>query len=363
MTDYKNLPLERENIDNFINTFAQENNLELRSILLMNGDRVKRVTIGRVGIDDCIVDLHLINTGATTVNWKVGQNKELGKALADYLLNTTNTEQLRSVNFSLKGITEDNILPIIDEMSQCLNDSKNNEFTIEEKSNNTQQAFKITSTQHDDFISITHYKTTNKLLIQGKTLFTYRRVIYLLSELLDLKGLQSVLSCTEENTASIVRKEVAEDYLKEKLPNSYEHLPSLIKRFMCAGCCVKLASPTLPEYSMLLFPDLRALEGILKTNLGHFELNVSEQKYGFGHFFTINQGNATLGKEFKEIIDNSALIEAIEKSYAFLALHRNTLFHMEDFAAGSRKIDTLEQALSLSSDAYTLIDSIYQAKT
>ncbi|VAW69350.1 hypothetical protein MNBD_GAMMA10-553, partial [hydrothermal vent metagenome] len=245
MSDYKNLPIERENIDNFIDTFVHENNLKLRSSVSRDEGKIKRVTIGRIGIDDCIVDLHLINTGTTTVNWKVGQNQQLGKTLADFLLNTTNLERLRSVNFSLKGITEDNILPIIDEMSQCLDDNQNNEFIIEKKSNEIQQTFKIKSSQHDDLISITHYKKNNKLLIQGKTLFTYRRVIYLFSELLDLKGLQSVLSCTEEDTASIVRKEVAEDYLKEKLPNSYEQLPLSIQIFMCAGCCVKLASPTL----------------------------------------------------------------------------------------------------------------------
>ncbi|VAW66704.1 hypothetical protein MNBD_GAMMA10-181, partial [hydrothermal vent metagenome] len=50
------------------------------------------------------------------------------------------------------------------------------------------------------------------------------------------------------------------------------------------------------------------------------------------------------------------------RGYAFLKRHRNTLFHMEDLANSSRKIDTLDKALSLSSDTYVIIDNIYIAK-
>lgn len=363
MKDYKNVPLERENIDNFVNQFAEENNLEIRSNAPINNHKIQRVILGCVGIDDCKVDLYLVNDGSTTIQWKIGQNQELGIKLADYLLNTINSGQLDSVNFSLKGITSDEISPIIDELSQCLDDENNNEFNIETKSDDiVKKVSKITSIKHDDHIVIAHYKTTNKLLIQGKPLFTYRKVIYLLSELLDLNGLQSVLSCTDENTVSIVRKEVAEDYLKNKLPNSYEQLPHLIKTFMCAGCCVKLASPTLPEYSMLLFPDLRALEGVLRTVLSEYGLHVGEQKHGFGTFFTVYAENATLKEEFKEIIAKPALIVSMERAYTFFIKHRHSLFHMEDLVNASRKIDTLDKVLSLSGDTYIAIDNIYATR-
>jgi len=364
MTDYKNLLLERDNIDNFIEQFAHEKNLDIRSITLTNNNKIKRVLLGCVGIDDCMVDLYLVNDGSTTIKFKVGKNQTLGEKLADHLFNTINPGQLDAISFTLKGITSENITPIIDELSQCVTDQENTEFDIEIKSDDAIKSVTgITSTMHDDHIVITHYKTTNNLMIQGKPLFTYRRAIYLLSELLDLNGLQSVLSCTDENTVSIVRKEVAIDYLKQRLPNSYHQLPALITTFMCAGCCVKLASPVLPEYSMLLFPDLRALEGVLRTILSKYQLYVGDQKEAFGHFFTVNRGNATLREEFREIIANPDLIESIEKAYSFLRLHRNTLFHMEDFAAGSRKIDTLDKVLELSSNTYNLIDNIYQAKT
>lgn len=362
MTDYKNLPLERENIDIFLDQFTKENNLEIRSNEIQNGNK-KRVTIGGVGIDNCMVDLHLVKDGSTTIQWKVGQNQELGKKFADYLINTIDTNQLESVNFTLKGIITHNITPIIDELSKSTDDENNNEFNVAIKSDSTVRiAWEITSINHDDHIVITHFKTTSKLAIQGKTLFTYRRAIYLLSELLDLNGLQSVLSCTDDKSASIIRKEVAEDYLKEKLPYSYAHLPPFITTLMCAGCCVKLASPTLPEYSMLLFPDLRALEGVLRTILSEYDLNVGEQDSGFGAFFTVNRGNATLKEECKEKIAIPALIGSIEEAYSFFRKHRHTLFHMEDYASFSRQIDTLDKALSLSSDAYTVIDKIYATR-
>jgi len=357
---YKNLHLQRENIDNFVSDYAKENDLVVREIQASSNK--KRITLGAVGIDDCIVDLHLNRTGTTTVQWKMGKNQELGEGLAKYLKATINPDELKAISFSLKGITADNIDPIIDELTQCVNDNGDSEFLIENTKDDTKSIFKIKSNEHDDTVVVTHFVTTNKLVIQGKTLFTYRRIIYLLSELLDLNGLQSVLSCTDEQTVSIVRNEIALDYLKGKLPNSYDQLPASIRDLMCSGCCVKLASPKLPEYSMLLFPDLRALEGIIKTILSEYGLSVDGHEYGFGGFFTVSRGNVTLQEEFRDIIVESDLIESLELAYAFFKKHRHTLFHMNDFADASRKIDTLDKALSLSSDSYAAIDKIYRSK-
>ncbi len=362
MCKFKNLHLERDKIDDNIGQFSKDNALEVRAINSNSTGKVKRATIGAVGINDGFIDLYLNSNGTTTINWKIGKNQILGEKLAIYLLNTLDPEQFSSVNFSLKGISSDDIDPIIDEIESST-ENGNKEFDIETKENSdVKKLIYVHSREHDDTLTITHFKTTKRLLIQGKTLFTYRRIIYLLSELLDLNGLQKVLSYTDEDTVSIVRDEIAKDYLKEKLDQSFEHLPQFIQKLLISGCCVKLASPSLPEYSMLLFPDLRALEGVLRTILGEYDMFVEDEKYGFGCFFNVQQDCAILRDEFKDNITSPELMTGMENAYSFFRKHRHTLFHMRDFAEASRKIDTLDKALALSNETYLLINKIYEAK-
>lgn len=158
-----------------------------------------------------------------------------------FLLETIDPNEFLTVNYTLKGIYADDIEPIIEEIDCCFLDNGDNEFEITiDQENDIRKVFKITSIQHQDKITVTHFKTTNLLSIQGKPLFSYRRLIYLLSELLDLAGLQTVLSRTEENTAQIVRAELAQDYLKNQLADAFEYLSTTIKALLVSGCCVKL---------------------------------------------------------------------------------------------------------------------------
>ncbi|MCW7553742.1 type II toxin-antitoxin system RnlA family toxin [Endozoicomonas gorgoniicola] len=363
MSNYKSLNLKRESIDVYVEDFVNSQSLNLRSNESLDNNKKKRITIGRIGVYDAIVDLHLNKDGTTTVNHKLGKNQELGAKLAQFLLDTIDPNEFLSVNYTLKGIHSDNIEPIIEEIGCCSLDGSKSEFEIAiEQDNNIRKIYKITSVQHQDTLTVTHFKTTKLLSIQGKPLFSYRRLIYLLSELLDLAGLQTVLSRTEENTAQIIRSELAKDYLKGQLPDSFENLPQIIKDLLVSGCCVKLASPDLPEYSMLLFPDLRALEGVLRTELGVYGMHPGEEKFGFGAFFSVNCDTVTLKSNFKEIVDSADMVLALEKTYEFFRKLRHTLFHMEDFAEASRKIDTLDKAIKLSKDCYNLINNIYRLK-
>ncbi|WP_422139886.1 type II toxin-antitoxin system RnlA family toxin [Endozoicomonas sp. ALC020] len=360
MSNYKSLNLKRESIDSYIEEFAESNSLSLRANQIV-GNKRKRIKIGYVGVDDAIIDLHLNNDGTTSINHKLGKNQELGAKLANFLLETIDPHEFLTVNYTLKGIYADDIEPVIEEVNNCFLDNGANEFEISiDQENDVRKVFKITSLQHQDTITVTHFKTSNLLAIQGKPLFSYRRLIYLLTELLDLAGLQAVLSRTEENTAQIVRAELAQDYLKNQLTDSFEYLSKTIKELLVAGCCVKLASPKLPEYSMLLFPDLRALEGVLRSMLCDCGMYPGDEKSGFGAFFSVVGENVALKKEFKDRIGSVDRVKAFERTYAFFRKHRHTLFHMEDFTDASRKIDTLEKAIELSKDCYKLINNLYR---
>lgn len=356
MSDYKDLNLNREALDANVQSFLQSNGYTLDGSIQIQDNR-KRVVFGAAGAEFATVDLHLNRTGTTTVQWKMGKNQPLGEKLAIHLRATIDPAEFESVNYSLKGITADSFDPILD----CLSETDDLEITILRDEAACKQV-SLKSIAHQDSLTLTHHRNTRVLQIQGKPLSCYRRVIFMLTDLLDLKGLEQVLYRKDDSSAEIVRTEMAEDYLKNLFPTTYGVLPEKIKRLLISGCCIKLASPKLPDYCLLLYPDLRALEGALKALLSDHGMSVAQEDNKIGTFFDNNKGICTLKSDHSAQVTNPNMVQALNKGYSFYIKHRHTLFHMEEFTGASSMIDSLERAVSLSKDAYSAINALYAAK-
>ncbi|BAW80378.1 RNAase [Candidatus Nitrosoglobus terrae] len=353
MSDYKDLNLNREILDADIQSFLESNGYTLHGGIQPLGKR-KRVVFGVAGAEFATVDLHLNGTGTTTVQWKIGKNQPVGEQLAVYLKATINPAEFKNLNYSLKGITVDSfdsILDLLKESGDIEINTLRNEAVCKRVS--------LKSIAYQDSLTLTHHRSTRVLQIQGKPLSCYRRVIFMLIDLLDLKGLEQVLYCKDDSSAEIVREEMAEDYLKGFFHRSYVHLPEAVKKLLISGCCIKLAAPKLPDYCLLLYPDLRSLEGVLKQEMTHYMRSVEN---GFGDFFDVKDGACTLKPEHAEAVGHTKMVDAFNTGYSFFRKHRHTIFHMEEFPDGSRMIDTLDKAIGLSKDAYTAIDRLYTAR-
>lgn len=356
MSDYKDLNLSRETLEVNINSFLESKNYVLDGAIRLV-DKRKRVVFGAAGSEFSTVDLHLNGNGTTTIQWRMGKNQPVGEQLAAYLKATINPAEFENVNYSLKGITTDSFEPILD----CIQEYDDIETcTLRNEPGCKQVTLK--SIAHQDSLTLTHHRTTRVLQIQGKPLSCYRHVIFLLTDLLDLKGLEQVLYRKDDSSADVVRKEMAEDYLKGFFPRSYSDLPDAVKKLLISGCCVRLAAPTLPDYCLLLYPDLRSLEGVLKQEMCGYRMSIEDAADGFGEFFDVKNGIGILKPKYEQAVGHAKMVEAFNKGYSFFRKHRNTLFHMEEFPDGSRMIDTLEKAISLSKSAYAAIDELYTAR-
>ncbi|AWC81881.1 type II toxin-antitoxin system RnlA family toxin [Serratia marcescens] len=351
--NYTGLNLDQDCIIPITNAFCEEHSLTIRSLGDRPGGSGKRIIIGGVGIDNAILDVYLNQDGTSTLQWKLGKNQEISRSLADALYETINPDEFQSVNMSIKGVDRDSIQAII----ALLPEDDTKTFIVQESQNSTGSIqWKIQCHEHGDSLTVTHH-TTLKLQIQGKPLSCYRKLVYLLAETLDLAGLERVLSRTEENLSVIVRKEVAADYLKKMMPNSYDNLPGLTRDLLVSGQCVKLASPALSEYSMLLFPELRSLEGVLKWKLASFGFD--SDVHDFGYFFAFANGAYELRSSFHGHITDATLRSHLGNAYTFFHKHRHGLFHMESLTEASRKIGTISQLLTLSETAYNHLDNLY----
>lgn len=357
--DYKGLNIDRARISEYVNEYIRKDDLTLVKFNDLNGGKAKRVVLRKDGEKDCTVDLLFTVKGTTTIHYLQGQNRDLGENFAQYLYEAIDSNELENVSLSLRNMKADDVDVVMATLEDSVDDDGTVEFEVGNTDTESQKCFKVTSVRYQDSLTITHYKTTECLLIQGKPLYCYKKVIYLLAELLDLAGIQSVIFKKDDGLSSVASINTAKDHLKGKLGGSYDDLPDIIRDLLVSGCCIKLSSPTLPEYSMLLFPDLRALEGTIRSVLGDCGLYPSQETYGIGTFF----GGGSLREEYQDqIIGGITMIESLESGYTFLKSHRNELFHMDDFVEASRKIDTLEKALALSDDAYVLIKKLFEAR-
>ncbi|WP_339330529.1 type II toxin-antitoxin system RnlA family toxin [Aeromonas hydrophila] len=358
--DYRDLNLDRTCIDRVISGFIEQNSLRLReNTARQNGGvRVQRYKFGRVGIEDATIELFLNLNGTTTLHYRLGQNPELGHELAQCLFETIHPDEFNQVNMTIKGIEHDQIQPIIDEITSgeppC--------FHLEIRRDDDVQAnWCITSVEHSDHIVVTHYKTTRKLQIQGKPLSTYRHLIYLLSELLDMAGLENVLNRTEDGkNTEIVRTEVALDYLKMKLPKSIDLIPEGTKRLLLSSLCVKLSAPQLPDYSMLLYPELRSLEGAIKSVMADKGLDVDSNEVGsFYYCLDTGRGDFVLRREHEGKVPTVVERSLLSDAYSFFRRHRHGLFHMNSLIDSSRFVSDLNAVNRLSTKIYSLVDELH----
>lgn len=356
MSEYKDLPLNRDELDNLVTTFIDNSGLSIDGVITET-QTGKRVKFGQAGTDFATVDLLLNNTGLTTVHWKLGKNQALGEELAKHLKETIDPAEFETVNLSIKGIVSESIDPII----ALIDESE--DFSVETlHDDHSKIQVTITSVKHQDHITITHHRNTLILQIQGKPLSSYRKTIYLVSDLLDLKSLEQVLCRKDDGASEIVRKEVAEDYVKGFFPDSYEDLPQSVRKLLISGCCVKLASPKLPDYSMLLYPDLRSLEGVLKEQMAGYSMYPADEDNGFGEYFTTEKGAKVLKEAYANNVGHDGMTQAFNNAYTMLSKYRNAIFHMEEYPDGSTMIDSLDRAISISKDTYKAIHDLYDAR-
>lgn len=350
---YKDLNLERANIESECRGFIQSRTYTLDAIGPMpgtqNGLRVKFV---KPGHSIATVDILYNCGGSSTVKYLTGANHDLGKELADHLFETINPEEFERVDMTMQGFVEENIFPVLEltaeEAHITFREHSRNDHTI---------VWKVVSSTYQDELTVTLYPTTAKLRIQGRPLSCYRVFTFNLASLLDLQGLEKVLIRKEDGKANIVQQEVARANLESILGDAYPLLHATAEKLLVSGLCVKLAAPGLPDYCMLLYPELRTVEGVLKNKMYELGMTV-QQATGFGPFFDKPGAKFVLKPQFASTISLQQA-NIIGTAYTFLNGERHSLFHMETSVDGSRLISDMGRLMAKATTAWQIIKDLY----
>ncbi|WP_232611059.1 type II toxin-antitoxin system RnlA family toxin [Photobacterium phosphoreum] len=356
--NYQELAFHQEKLNSFIDQFFSANNkYQIRNQDLTNS----RLTLkfGCMGQDDATVILHFKRNGTTTVQFKTGKNHPLGKVLADFLYDTVDPNDSIIVNLSLKGVDKENLQALLSDLNGLKNLKCEKELTITSHQVTPHSCrYEVVSNSYKDRLTITHH-TTNVLQIQGKPFFCYRNLTYSLSILLDQESLLSVISKTGDDDKLFVRQEVAQVFIENEYRNSFPRMEEVYRELLVSSYCVKLASPILPEYSMLLYADLRVLEGVIKEVLMRHDKYTNSERLDIGDYFNCTRSQCSMKDEHVTDFD-SVVIKALEECYQLYRVQRHSLFHMSDFAFEARTINSLGEVMSLSRDIASKIEAMYQ---
>lgn len=351
---YNNLNLNREKLDSYVTTFFEQNRFASYEDKEEGDRRILR--FGAMGTSPATVILYFKSVGTTTIQYKTGRNHELGKQLADFLLQTIDPMEFESVHMVIDGASSSDVNVVMD-------DIKTEGISVRKESTSKNESrWKLVSEKYKDNLTVTLY-STNKLNIQGRPLFCYRTLIFYLSEYLNMKGLERVLIRSQNGFSGNVQQYAAENCLKTSLGSvAYSKIDTAIQKLLLSSFCIKLVAPDLPDYSLLLFPELRALEGSAKKALARYGMIVGRTDT-FGDVFQRKSSSQTqfeLKENARSKILNKALIPVLEETYNFYYKERHGLFHMECLVNTSRMISTYKVLCEKSDECIRHIKEIYE---
>ncbi len=350
---YRDLNLVRANLEAECRQFIQTRTYSVHSIGPMPGQRPGlRVTFAKTGESFATVNIFYNGDGSCTVQYLTGANHLLGKELADHLFETINPAEFEHVNMVLEGFVEDSILPVLELSAEETHIEFREHFR-----NSHSIVWKITSATYQDELTITLHATTGRLQIQGRPLSCYRVFTFNLAELLNLQGLEKVLIRQDDGKANIVQHEVARANLESIMGDAYPRLDVAVEKLLISGLCVKLAAPKLPDYCMLLYPELRSIEGALKSKMYAFGMSV-QQPLGFGPFFDKIGLNYTLKPQFATLL-RTQQANIINDAYTFWNAERHAVFHMETVVDTSRMISDMARLMTKATNSWKIIKDLY----
>lgn len=312
---------------------------------------------------DIMVDFLFVQNGTTTIQTKVGKHHDKGEQLALYLKNKLVSDCRKSIIVTVRNIKKDDFDLLIEFLQELKNeDSDVAEISVIISSEDTTKKIIKATSKYNDSLTVTHYRTTNTLLVQGKPLYSYSQVSYFLSQYTDLNGFLEIIYKGEESPNNIdVDESTIEAELKSLLPNAYSSLGEGILTMLRTSYTLKNISIPLPDYSCYVFPALRALEGVMRKLLFNEGYSIEANNNSFGEVFFKDSSSRRflVTPNFKVQFGNNKICNALEHCYNYFVQQRHTLFHANDFTDSSRFIASKEQANQIIEKVVKTIDTAY----
>lgn len=286
------------------------------------------------------------NDGTFTLNYKLGKNRELSAQVAKHVADSCKKAREVAKPLSLKFISEDDW----SFLQETLIDDG---FKLEPEPLAHCVRLKV-SGPGKDHVWI-HRFNTGSFLLQGKTRSAYSAVVnslsYTKTERKELIESQlATMSVTIADCGSLMAD------LEQRIPEAWGKMHETLKTILAPALLVHKLSADLPDYSLMVFPALRGMEGCIKdlfARRGYVlgtKLNVGDQ---FDN--ATKKVTATVQAKLKCV----ATCEAVEAIYRSFSDHRNGLLHVDSVVATTRIVEKQSEAAEIVDAAFYLIEKAY----
>lgn len=307
--------------------------------------------IYRYNIDsESMLDIYY-NTDSTTTLCCVGKKAEIAEIIAQEIINNCSLTLPNPIRaLYLKGFSQE-------KLEVVLQNIKNTGCNITILSDTEiAKRYEVTNTYNEN-IKIHYFPSTGALNIQGKGYSVYNSILSSFDTFISLEEvIESNLLAN--NIENITTSELVEA-MKKAFPNSYPFLNGVIANIISSSFFLtKIENEELPDYSWMIFPILRGLEGVIKKFLLLSGIRVNKT---FGEVFEPISHGATIYK-IKDChsitINNRTHCASIEKCYNYLVANRHGIFHINSAINTTRQINR-EEAIEIFNELVELIETSY----
>lgn len=311
----------------------------------------------KVTVDSKIATLNFYKNGDGTVSivYKVGKNQDISNEIAKYIKTNGVKDDRKSIQLSLDNINEESFNLLL-EYIEGLNVNK-----IEDLEIPYGHKYKFKSVECNDELTLTYYKSKEKLLLQGKPIYIYSEVIAFLSAFM---GFEDVIkNHSKVYNIDINPKEVRDD-MRENLEESYSFIGETLSKVLSPVFVFRKLEIQLDDYSSFVFPALKTLEGYLKKILFNNGINIETK-------FNIFKKDEITGKfVIDEIkcnnyhrctINCDRTVSAVEEVYNFLFSNRHPMFHANFIVDSTMIVEDRSEAEKIITDSLELIRRTYHS--
>lgn len=369
---YRRLSLRREGIDNKIKEYfrvAHEMNVEIDIRPISSCQELFTIIFDTR--DKILFDLYSNKEGKYTFNFNnhgVNENDrtEFLFPMANWL-KEVHCFGVRNNNFVVENISQEEFKTIIELL---LKDESEYEYEpLGEISSRSQCSIK---SRFRDKIYLTYYPSSNKILIQGRPLYLYWKVVKII---LDYHSVSENEAFKMVNTSDTPKdKKVIEKIVQESYNVLYQNLNQDLKKFLSVYIALKDGFDIeLEDYSIICFPIFKLSEGFLRQILSD---ELSEQG-----IFLEEKGFSIDLQNSKVVFENSALFyqdgktkkfllnfniggieiskrDKINNLYDYFHKQRNSGSHGKE-DNGSRIIETFSEACYIGNELLRLINDFF----
>jgi len=300
----------------------------------------------------CLLILYLKTDGTSTLQFSVGKNQELSKTIAEEIISQCNTSDNKTASYTFKKITKEDFALVQDFVRDEIDGAI---LTIKKDNDTTKQI--SAEGLFNDKATITYYKTTGTVLLQGRPLPILQVIKLFFYEIIPTDA----IIANENQVYSIdITKDVVMAKLKAYLPTAFNFLDKKVIKILSPSLALDCVDIALDDYSSFSFPLLRGMEGYVRQ-LVKYKSPKHKNTGKLGSLFNNSPGDQTfyLQDFIKKDIGCTKTEEAIETAYNLYRSKRHPYFHIDKHIESAPIIENKQAAQALNVEILSTIEATF----